>query len=55
MKFKTAMSAVGNGLLTLTSEAHDAPIRTKIEDLDRLIEKLREEKADLQDKLIDKS
>ena len=52
MTFKSAMSSVGNGLLTATTVIHNAPIQTRINELDEEIAKLQEEKTKLEDQLI---
>jgi uncharacterized small protein (DUF1192 family) len=52
MKIKSAMSSFGNGLLTATTVLHNAPIHTRIAELDMEIEKLQEEKTKLEDQLI---
>jgi hypothetical protein len=46
------MSNVGSGLLTATTVLHDAPIQSRIYELDLEIKKLQEEKSRLQDQLI---
>jgi len=52
MTFKTAMSSVGNGLLTTATVLHNSGLRTRINEIDEEIKKLQEEKSRLEDQLI---
>jgi uncharacterized small protein (DUF1192 family) len=56
MTFKTAMSNVGNGLLTgalaVTVAMNNGPLETRIAEIDEEIAKLQEEKTRLEDQLI---
>lgn len=52
MTIKSALSTVGNGLLTATTVLHNAPIQTRINELDEEIAKLQEEKTKLEGQLI---
>lgn len=52
MTIKTAMSTVGNGLLTATAVIHNASISSQIDEIDEQIKQLQEKKAELEPKLI---
>jgi hypothetical protein len=53
MTFKSVMSTIGHGLLTTAELAHNTPIQMRINEIDSEIEKLEQERRDLQDKLIE--
>jgi len=51
-KAKKTLSSIGNGLLAATTAIHNGPIRSRIYEIDEEIEKLQQEKAELEAKLI---
>ena len=52
MTLKSALATAGNGLLAATTAIHNAPLRTRMYEIDAEIEKLQAEKLELQVKLI---
>ena len=51
-KAKKTLNTIGRGLLTATQAMHNGPIRSRIYEIDEAIEKLQQEKAELESKLI---
>jgi len=51
-KVKSALATTGNGLLLAGSVLHNAPIHSRIAEIEEEIEKLQEEKAELEAKLL---
>jgi hypothetical protein len=51
-KFKKTMSSIGNGTLTALEAINNAPIRSRMNEIDAEIEKLQEERAELEERLI---
>lgn len=53
MKIKNTLSSIGNGLITAAAAINNAPIRSRIYEIDEEIERLQEEKAELEKQLLD--
>lgn len=53
-KAKNAATATGRGLLIAAEAMNDVPLRTRISEIDEEIERLQEEKSNLEAKLIHK-
>ena len=54
MKIKKMLSTFGEGLIVVSQATHDAPIRTRIAELDAEIAKLQEERTKLENQLINR-
>jgi hypothetical protein len=52
-KFKKVMSTTGKGILAVGAAVNNAPIHQRIDEIDAEIARLQEEKANLEDKLIE--
>lgn len=50
--FKKTMSSIGNGLSLATVAIANAPIRTRMDEIDEEIAKLQEERAKLEERLV---
>jgi hypothetical protein len=51
-KFRSSLSSIGNGLLTATSVAVDLPTLTRMTELERQMDELQKEYAELNEKLV---
>lgn len=52
MTFKSALSNVGNGLLTATAAIHNSSIQLELDEVNTEIARLQERKAELERRLI---
>jgi|1186.fasta_scaffold349230_3 hypothetical protein len=52
MTFKSALSATGRGLLTATTVLANAPVHARMTEIDAEIQKLQDERAQLESRLI---
>lgn len=52
MTVKSVLSATGKGLLTATTAIANAPIRTRMYEIDEEIAKLQEERAQLEKRIV---
>jgi hypothetical protein len=52
MTFKSALSATGRGLLTATTVLANAPVHARMTEIDIEIQKLQDERAQLESRLI---
>ncbi|PYS67708.1 MAG: hypothetical protein DMF69_22295 [Acidobacteria bacterium] len=52
-KLKKALSSTGNGLMLAATAIHNTPIRSRLIEIEEEMEKLREEKAELEARLLD--
>lgn len=51
-KIKKSLSTIGTGLFVATAAIHNGPIRTRLYEIDAEMEKLQEEKEQLEARLI---
>lgn len=51
-KLKKALTSTGNGLLNAATAVHNSPIRTRMYEIEEEIQKLQDEKDELEKRLL---